>query len=100
MPRENAYQSKLVRKIKKMFHGCIVTKLDPCYIQGIPDLLLLYNDKWAILEVKRSEKDRKRPRPNQERYVEKLNKMSFSSFIFPENEKEVLDELKKFFESP
>ena len=94
--RENKYQPKVIEKLEIMFPGAIITKLDPNHIQGIPDLLILYENKWAILEVKKSEKDRwENPRPNQEYYVEKLNNMSFSAFIFPENEKEVLDELSK-----
>ena len=95
MANENVYQAKLVRKIKKLFPGCIVSKLDSSHIQGIPDLLILYKDKWAILEVKKNGKASHRP--NQDYYVEKLNDMSFSAFIFPENEKEVLDELSNTF---
>ena len=34
-------------------YGCSVTKLDSGLIQGIPDLLILYKDKWATLENKR-----------------------------------------------
>lgn len=97
MVNENKYQAKLVKRLKKDYPGCIVTKLDSSHTQGIPDLLVLYNDKWATLEVKKSEEDRKRPRPNQEHYVEKMNDMSFSRFIFPENEEEVLHELSKTF---
>lgn len=80
-----------------IFPGCIVMKTDPNYIQGIPDLLILWNDKWATLEVKRSSKATQRP--NQNYYVELMNNMSFSSFIFPENKEEVLDELQRSFRS-
>ena len=90
---ENEYQSKVIKKIKKLFPGCMVLKNDPNYIQGIPDLIILHNDKWAALEVK---KDRKAThRPNQDRYVEKMNEMSFSAFIFPENEEDVLHDLEQ-----
>jgi hypothetical protein len=74
----------------------MVMKLDPDYIQGIPDLLVLYKDKWATLECKKSAKAHKQP--NQEHYVKKMNGMSFSAFIFPENKEEVLDELQQSFE--
>lgn len=75
-----------------MFPGCFIFKLDPNEIQGIPDLLILHNNKWAILEVKRSANASHRP--NQDYYVEVLNKMSFASFIYPENKEEVLHALQ------
>ena len=94
--KENKFQSELIKDLKKLFKGCIVIKQDPNYIQGIPDLLILYNNKWASLECKRDANHIKQP--NQEYYVDKMNEMSFSSFIFPENKKEVLDELQRAFE--
>lgn len=93
--RESKFQADLKKELKEMFPGCIVTKLDSGDIQGIPDLLILYKDKWASLENKRSAHASKRP--NQEYYVNKMNEMSFSRFIYPENKKEVLDELRKAF---
>jgi hypothetical protein len=93
---ERDFQAKLIKELKKRFEGCMVMKLDPDYIQGIPDLLVLYKDKWATLECKKSAKASKRP--NQEHYVKKMNGMSFSAFIFPENKEEVLDELQQSFE--
>ena len=99
MKKESNFQAELKKELKKMFPGCIVTKLDSSDIQGIPDLLVLYKDKWATLENKRREKDRKNPRPNQEYYVEKMNEMSFSRFIYPENKEEILNELRETFES-
>ena len=95
--QEGNFQSNLIKELKEMFKGCIITKLDANYIQGIPDLLILYKNKWATLECKRSATATKRP--NQSRYVEQMNKMSFSSFIYPENKEEVLNELRKAFES-
>lgn len=93
---ERDFQAKLIKELKKRFEGCMVMKLDPDYIQGIPDLLVLYKDKWATLECKKSAKASKRP--NQEHYVKKMNDMSFSAFIFPENKEEVLHELEQSFE--
>ena len=80
-----------------MFPGCIVTKMDPTDIQGMPDLLILYKNKWATLELKRSRNAIHQP--NQDYYVDKMNEMSFSRFIFPENEEEVLHELQQSLES-
>lgn len=92
---EREYQAKLIKKLKAMFPGCIVLKNDSSYKQGIPDLLVLYSDKWAALECKRSAKAVRQP--NQEYYVEMMNGLSFSSFIYPENEKDVLYELQQAF---
>lgn len=93
--RENKFKQNLKKEIEEMFPGCLQFDLDPNEIQGIPDLLILYNDKWASLECKK-EKDAPH-RPNQDVYVERMNKMSFSRFIFPENKEEVLNELQRSF---
>ena len=92
---ESEFQSKLIKELKQLFKGCMVMKLDSSYIQGIPDLLILYKNKWATLECKKSANASKRP--NQEYYVGLMNKMSFSRFICPENKDEVLKELKNIF---
>lgn len=97
MKKESNFQSDLIYEIKQRLPGAVITKLDPKHIQGIPDLLILYKDKWALLEVKRS-KDAPH-QPNQDYYVEKMNNMSFSAFIFPENKEEVLNELQRALES-
>lgn len=76
-----------------MFPEAIVIKVDPNYIQGLPDLLILNNNKWAALEVKRS--INASHRPNQDYWVDKMNDMSFACFISPENEEEVLDEIQQ-----
>jgi len=94
---ENKFQADLVNELHHRFDGCIVTKLDSSHIQGIPDLLVLYGKHWATLECKKN-KDASR-QPNQEYYVEKMNDMSFSAFIFPENKEDVLNELQQAFES-
>ena len=93
--KENQFQSNLKKELEKRFPGCIVTKLDTNNIQGIPDLLVLYKNKWATLENKRNSKASKQP--NQEYYVNRMNEMSFSRFIYPENKDEVLNELTEMF---
>lgn len=78
-----------------MFPGCIILKNDSGYLQGIPDLLILYKKKWAVLECKRCL--RSSYQPNQEYYLNELNNMSFAMTICPENEEEILDELQQTF---
>ena len=90
---ERDFQKNLIKELKDIFVGCIVMKNDSSYIQGIPDLLILYNDKWAALEVKKS--GAASHRPNQEYYVDKMDDMSFARFIYPENKEVVLDELQQ-----
>lgn len=95
--KENQFQRTLVREIRDHYNNeCIVTKLDSGYIQGIPDLLILHKDKWATLECKKSKNAHRQP--NQQYYVDKMNKMSFSKFIYPENKEEVLNELYETLE--
>lgn len=96
---ERDFQRALKKRIKSMFPGCYVMKTDPNQIQGIPDLLILYKNKWAMLECKRSAKAREDPEPNQEYYVSTMDKMSFCRFIYPENMEEVLNDLQQAFES-
>ena len=93
--RESKFQSDLKKELKEIFPGCIITKLDSGDIQGIPDLLILFNDHWATLENKKSFNAKRQP--NQEYYVEKMNRMSFSRFIYPENKDEVLKDLEEYF---
>lgn len=90
--RENAFQAKLISDLKDIFPGCVILKNDPNYLQGVPDILILYNDRWAMLECKRDAKASHRP--NQEYYIDKLGEMSYAAFIYPENREDILDELQ------
>jgi len=93
--REPQYQSKLIRKLRAMFPGCVILKNDPSYLQGVPDILILYRNRWAMLEVKM---DRGvHHQPNQDYYIDLLNDMSFAAIINPTNEEEVLDALQLAF---
>lgn len=93
--RESEFQTLIIRELKDRFPGCIVLKNDPTYKQGIPDLIVLYEDRWATLECKKSK--RAQHQPNQDYYVDLMDNMSFSSFLYPENKQEVLDDLERFF---
>lgn len=97
MKKEKSFQSELIDNIEFLFPECLILKNDPTYIQGIPDLLILFNNKWAMLECKRS------PtaicRPNQEYYIDRLNKMSYARVVSPETKEAILDDLQNLFES-
>ena len=93
--KESKFQKELIDDLKKEFPGCIILKNDPNYIQGIPDLLILYKDRWAALECKKEEKAHHQP--NQEYYVSVMNKMSYARFIYPGNKEEILNELQRTF---
>lgn len=95
MAKESEFQKKLKDRLKEQFPGCMVLKNDPNQIQGVPDLTILYEDKWAALEVKRSQGASHRP--NQNYYIDKMSKMSYASFVSPENVDEIFKELEEVF---
>ena len=94
--RERDYQAGLIKKLKQLYPGCIVLKNDSGYMQGIPDLTILFNDRWAVLEVKiREPRSAQAFEHNQEWFLETMNQMSFAACISPENEKEVFRGLQQ-----
>ena len=92
MKKETVYQTKLIKTLEKLLPGCFIMKNDPAETQGIPDLLILFRKRWAMLETKASSKAPKQP--NQDYYVKKFGQMSFASFINPQNEEQVLGDLQ------
>ena len=92
---ENKFKTKLIKEIEERIPGSMVFHLDPTEKQGAPELLVLYGDKWAALEGKRTKTASHRP--NQDYYVETMSAMSFAKFIYPENKEEVLNELERSF---
>lgn len=93
--REAAYQNKLIKKLQLLFPNCFILKNDPSDNQGIPDILILFGDRWGVLETKIS--SRAHIQPNQDYYIDLFNDMSFAAFICPENERQVLDDLQFAF---
>ena len=92
---EGLYQTRLINRIRALIPNSIVLKNDSSYMPGIPDILVLYEDHWAMLEVKVL---RDSPaRPNQQYYVDLLDGMSFAAFIYPEIEEAVLYDLQFAF---
>lgn len=94
--KESDFQKRVIAKIKNRIPDSFIIKNDPTYKQGIPDLLILYKNKWAMLECKQNSKSKFRP--NQQYYLNKLNNMSFASSINIENEEDVLNDMERAFD--
>lgn len=92
---ESKFQSELIKELNALLPGAIITKMDANMIQGIPDLIILYGPQWAVLECKKE--SNARHQPNQDYYIEKMNAMSFASFISPQNKEAVINELLSAF---
>lgn len=92
---KDGFQRRLIERLEKLFPGCFILKNDTSYLQGVPDLIILYEDKWAMLEVKASVTSL--PEPNQPYYVATLNAMSYAAFVYPENVEDVLNALQHTF---
>lgn len=92
---ERDFQASVIKELKDRFPGCVVMKNDPNYIQGIPDLLVLYQDKWAALECKKS--SNASHQSNQDYYIDILGDMSYAAFLYPENREEIMNELEQAF---
>ena len=102
---EGKFKTELKNEIMERLPGSMVFYLNPNDIKGIPDMGVLYESRWAVLEAKKSEEDykkdlRKPEKQNQSYYVDKMNKMSFAAFIFPENKEEVLNAMESALRAP
>jgi hypothetical protein len=92
---ESKFQALLIKELTILFPGCVILKNDPTYIQGFPDLLILYGNTWAALECKSSRTDIFQP--NQEYYLDILKNMAYANVIYPENKEAVINELQQAF---
>ena len=92
---ESKFQSDLIKDLRDLFDGCVILKNDANYIQGFPDLLILFNNQWVALECKA--RANARHQPNQEYYVDMLDDMSYAAFIYPENKERILDAIQQTF---
>jgi hypothetical protein len=87
------FKSQLIKELENRFPGCVIFQQDPnATHQGIPDMLILYNTQWAMLETKGAPRSKRQP--NQSYWVDYYNDLSFAAFIYPENEGEILDALQ------
>ena len=95
--QEKMFQQQVIARIGRMLPGCYILKNDSTYMQGVPDIIVLYGPKWAMLEIKRSEKDvmPSKLRPNQALHTSRLSDMGFAEFIYPDNAEEILHALQR-----
>ncbi len=93
--KETTYQLRLINRIQRRFTNCVVLKNDPRYVQGVPDIIILYGNTWAMLEVKMDAQAN--VQPNQAYYIDLFDSMSFASFINPKIEEDVLNDLQRAF---
>lgn len=93
--KESTFQRRTILRIKELCPDCFVMKNDSSYVQGVPDFIILFEDRWAMLEFKQS--PTARVQPNQAYWVEQLNDMSFAAFVDPENVEDVLYALQRSF---
>src|SRR5689334_14161861 len=95
---ESSFQARFIKRLRREFPGCVILKNDSGYLQGFPDLTILFRIYWAVVEVKAKPPTGPESfEPNQEYYIEELNKLSYATCVFPENEEEVIYELQLTF---
>ena len=91
---ESAFQHEVIRELKRRWPGCIVMKNATGAKDGFPDLTVYIGRIWAMLECKRCKSAPHRP--NQDWWVDHLNKMGFARFIYPENRRSVMKDLERY----
>lgn len=92
---ERDFQAAFHAELRELFPGCIILKNNPNFLQGVPDTIILFGDRWATLELKKGAKASRRP--NQDYYVERMNSMAYSAFVYPENKERVIHGLQVHF---
>lgn len=95
---EGKFKEDLNRELISRFPGCYILKNDSSYLQGVPDILVLWHDRWAMLEAKKGRNAAQQA--NQDWYIKVFDKMSFAAFIEPSNMEEVLDAMESAFKDP
>lgn len=93
MPQERDFRVKLIKDIYNIFPECVILRNDPNFLQGVPDLTVLYKNRWGMLETKKEKMSSRRP--NQEYYIDLFDTMSFARFVSYENKEQVLYELQQ-----
>lgn len=92
---EAQFQRNVLARINRQFPLCTILKNDPAWQQGIPDILILFGNRWAMLEFKQTTSSARRA--NQEYFIDMFNQMSFARFVHPDNVEDVLHDLQQTF---
>ncbi|MDX9917280.1 MAG: hypothetical protein RBT15_04615 [Gudongella sp.] len=94
MKKESDFKTTLYNEIRERFPGSEVIPNDATHTQGFPDATVYFpNGKYTLLEGKRSANASKQP--NQEYYVNQSPLSKNAMFVYPENKKEVMEELER-----
>lgn len=94
MKKETDFKNGLYNEIRAKFPGSEVVPNDAGYIQGFPDATVyLPNGKYVLLEGKRTSNSARQP--NQDYYVNESPLCNNAMFVYPENKKEVLQEIER-----
>lgn len=96
MKSESAFRTSFINKLKSLSPDIMVEFADPKKVNGIPDLIIFFREKYARIETKRSSTASKRL--HQEYYINLFKSQGiYATFLTPENEEEVLNELRRYF---
>lgn len=96
MASESVFERKFIEELESIFPGCVIIKIFP-FCQGMPDRIILFENRWAMFEVKKERTSKHQP--NQDEYVKHFNSMSYASFVYPENKDQVIHELQQALRS-
>lgn len=93
---ETQYRRQLEKTITNVLRPpTLILRNNPKEIQGIPDIIVLNGERWAMLEIK---DDINAPvQANQPYYIDMCDSMAFGAFIYPQNEDEVIEALIRYF---
>jgi hypothetical protein len=91
--KESKFEQDFCRRLRNVDKDVIVVKLTG--ISGIPDRIVLYHDKFVLLEFKRSKNASHRPL--QDWYIDHFDGWGLARFVYPENGEEVFSEVLDWF---
>lgn len=98
MSKESDFKTKLYKEIRTKFPGSEVLPNDPNLIQGFPDATVyLPNGKYILLEGKKTSNSARQQ--NQDYYVNHSPLSPNAMYAYPENKKEVLQEIERRYKS-